>query len=315
MTIKWIKKIANRGAHNAFTDLCEFNNELYCCFREATNHISNDGAIKIISTDHQGKQNYADTIRLENTDLRDPKLSITPEGNLLLIDFARQTDENNKTLATKNLCWVSQTGRSWSSPREFADSGWWLWRLTWHNKQAYGFAYNRAANAIHLYHGDPRRTFELYQANAFSLAKQHKGYPNESDIVFSQNKAFAIVRRDAGSYSAQLGESTFPYKKWRWHDLNIYIGGPAMVLLDNNTALIGGRIVQQNKLVTGILSLNLTTKALKKYCILPSAGDNSYPGLVKEGNQLYVSYYSSHQNQKACVYLANIDLQFLLKEW
>ena len=88
-----------------------------------------------------------------------------------------------------------------------------------------------------------------------------------------------------------------------------------MVLLDNNTALIGGRIVQQNKLVTGILSLNLTTKALKKYCILPSAGDNSYPGLVKEGNQLYVSYYSSHQNQKACVYLANIDLQFLLKEW
>jgi hypothetical protein len=40
-----------------------------------------------------------------------------------------------------------------------------------------------------------------------------EGYPNESDIIFDNNKAFAIVKRDADSYSAQLSHSTFPFKK------------------------------------------------------------------------------------------------------
>ena len=41
--------------------------------------------------------------------------------------------------------------------------------------------------------------------------------------------------------------------------------------------------------------------------MLPSAGDTSYPGLVRKDDTLLVSYYSSHEGSTA-IYLAKLDL-------
>jgi hypothetical protein len=318
MYVNWTKKIGNTGIHNAFTDLCEFRGLLFCCYREAKNHVSADGSIRVITLDFCG--NYLNSLKISipQNDLRDPKISITPNGNLMLISYARLTTSNNKTLSSRNLCWISQTGKSWSSSTEFAHRGWWLWRVRWHNELAYGFAYNRKANAIHLYKGDPKRSFHLHQSSVLCLEKHNKGYPNESDLVFNDKKAYALIRRDADSYSAQLGVSHFPYKQWKWVDLKSYIGGPVMLQLNNKTMLIAGRILQGNKLVTGLLSLDISNLdlnsldvQLKLLTVLPSAGDNSYPGLVLKNKTLYVSYYSSHEGRKTSVYLAEIDLKTL----
>ena len=309
--MNWLKKIGNKAGHNAFVDLCEFEQQLFCCFREAENHISADGKIRILTLDTQGKVIRSNLIAIANTDLRDPKISITPDGNILLIAYARQTSINNQTTGTRNLTWVSQTGHSWSSAKEFADRGWWLWRVRWHNNQAYGFAYNRKQNAIHLYSGDPRRSFHQHQPFALSLHKHKKGYPNESDLIFDNKKAFALVRRDADSFTAQLGQSTFPFKTWRWIDLGRYIGGPVMLRLEDNLALVAGRIVKHGRLVTGLLRMNLLNGDLHELLILPSAGDNSYPGVVLKEGMLYVSYYSSHEDNKSSVYLAQINLDVI----
>jgi hypothetical protein len=314
MQLHWLKKIGNKAQHNAFVDLCEFNHQLFCCFREAQNHISADGTIRILSLDFEGKILHSNRITIPQTDLRDPKITLTPDGNILLIAYARQTSSNNQTIGSRNLTWVSQTGHSWSTAKEFADRGWWLWRIRWHKGHAFGFAYNRKRNAIHLYSGNPRRSFHLLQSFALSLHKHKKGYPNESDLIFDNNKAFALVRRDADSYSAQLGLSTFPFRKWRWIDLGLYIGGPVMLSLGNNFALVAGRIVKHGRLVTGLLRMNLVTGAFQELLILPSAGDNSYPGLVLKKDRLYVSYYSSHEDKKSCVYLAKINIQSLLSK-
>jgi hypothetical protein len=228
------------------------------------------------------------------------------------VAYARETSINNKTVSTRNLTWVSQTGHSWSSAKEFAVRGWWLWRVRWHKDHAYGFAYNRKQNAIHLYSGNPRRSFHLHQPFALSLDKHQKGYPNESDLVFNGNKAFALVRRDADSYSAQLGHSSYPYKNWLWIDLQRYIGGPVMLGLDDGFALVAGRIVKHGQLVTGLLKMNLATGSLQELLILPSAGDNSYPGLVLKDKVLYISYYSSHEDNKSSIYLAEINMAVLL---
>jgi len=42
---------------------------------------------------------------------------------------------------------------------------------------------------------------------------------------------------------------------------------------------------------------------LTEFLILPSGGDTSYPGLVWHEDQLWVSYYSSHE-EKTAIYLA-----------
>ena len=311
MQINWLKKIGNKADHNAFVDLCEFNQQLICCYREAENHISADGRICILTLDTKGNVLYTSRIAIPKTDLRDPKISITPDGDILLIAYARQTSINNQTIGSRNLTWLSQTGHSWSTDKEFADRGWWLWRIRWHKDVAYGFAYNRKQNAIHLYSGNPRSKFHLLQPFALSLDQHKKGYPNESDLIFDNNNAFAIVRRDADSYTAQLGHSAFPYKKWTWIDLGRYIGGPVMMRLDKNVALLAGRIVKQEQLVTGLLKMNLLNGDLQELLVLPSSGDNSYPGLVLKEGMLYVSYYSSHEDNKSCVYLAQIDAHSL----
>lgn len=46
---------------------------------------------------------------------------------------------------------------------------------------------------------------------------------------------------------------------------------------------------------------------LRPYCKLPSGGDCSYPGIIREGDHLLVSYYSSHEGSTN-IYLAKVPL-------
>jgi hypothetical protein len=308
MKITYLKKLWDKAKHNAFTDLCPFDGKLYCCFREALNHVSQDGTIRILQLNTQGDILGSQSLNLSQADLRDPKLSVTPDGKLLLIAYARHHDAANKHVFSQCVCWSSATGLSWSSPSSFAEKNWWLWRITWHQGQAFGLAYNRRKQALNLYKGDPRRAFNVHCQSAFSLTRQHKGYPNESALVFVGDTAYALIRRDADSYSAQLGRANFPFKRWDWQDLGCYIGGPAMLLNDHHSAYIAGRIEYQGELRTALMQLNLSTAKLDVVLVLPSAGDNSYPGLVRQGNSLYLSYYSAHQDNKSNIYLAKIDL-------
>jgi hypothetical protein len=91
--------------------------------------VSADGKIFILTLNTKGNVLYLSHITLQNNDLRVPKISITPDDDILLITYARQTSSSNQTIGSRNLMWLSQTGRSWSATEEFADSGWWLWRV------------------------------------------------------------------------------------------------------------------------------------------------------------------------------------------
>src|SRR4051812_22295951 len=78
-----VQKIWDKGNHNAFTDLVRFKNLFFCCFREASAHVGGDGIIRIlISSTGDTWVDYA-TIAETGTDLRDPKLEVTPDGKRL----------------------------------------------------------------------------------------------------------------------------------------------------------------------------------------------------------------------------------------
>ncbi|XOV79338.1 MAG: hypothetical protein ACFHVJ_20875 [Aestuariibacter sp.] len=319
MRIASVSCLWDKAQHNAFTDLVRFNGQLICCFREASTHISPDGNICLVYFDAKRQIKEHLRIRLPDCDLRDPKLSVTPDGKLLLLAYAKFFEGSADGRHTSAAIWTSSDGNSFSQHRTIAERQWWLWRVRWHKnsqvcgnnvaQKAYGFAYNRSQERIKLYAGDPRRAFHLVQDEALSKRKHNLGYPNESDMLFRDNTAFALVRRDADRCSAQLGVATYPFVNWRWHDLKVYIGGPVMTWLDDESIIIAGRIWYQRQFKTALLTLNLKTKNLRLACILPSAGDNSYPGLVKDNEQLLVSYYSSHQYQKSNIYLAEVQLE------
>ncbi|WJG10558.1 hypothetical protein [Aliiglaciecola sp. LCG003] len=307
MQIEWTKSLWKSKKHCAFTDLCEYQGQLVCSFRQASDHMGIDGSLKVVSCDFNGRVLHSSSIKMPNCDLRDPKLSIMPDGKLLMNAYARCYDANGNWTHSRSLCWFSQDLKSWSSCHWFGDQNWWVWRLTWHQGIAYGMGYNRATESIRLYQGDPLRSFHCEKSNLLGLQSHGLGYPNETDLCFNQQgTAFAVVRRDADTFSAQFGQSDFPYRQWKWHDLEQYIGGPAVLLWDSNKLIISGRRWHNRQFKTALWSLDTQHKKLQFEAELPSAGDSSYPGLVRRNDSLYVGYYSSHIDQQSSIYLSKV---------
>ena len=85
-TIRSVDKIWDIAEHNALTDLIYFQGHFYCVFRESDEHVfGRDGVIRIIqSIDGSDWNSYA-IIQQEGVDLRDPKLSVTPDNQLMLL--------------------------------------------------------------------------------------------------------------------------------------------------------------------------------------------------------------------------------------
>lgn len=313
-----VNKISGSAHHSAFTDLCLWQGALYCCFREATNHVSSDGRIKILQLNTSGNVLHSCFIQQVLTDLRDPKLSVHPDGRLCLLVWQKKFDSQGKLADCNATSFFSQDGISWSGEQKLGHSHWWLWRTRWHTKihpvaqitqsKAYGFAYNKGANAIHLYSGDPLGCMQLQKENVLSLEKHGLGYPNESDMIFIDDTAWTIVRRDADSYSAQLGRSNWPFNQWQWHDLEQYLGGPCMIKAPDGRVFVCARVWQNNRLFTRLFQLNIKNKSLEIIADLPSGGDNSYPGMAVYENKLFISYYSGHIDKKSQIYLATFDL-------
>ncbi|TDF39424.1 hypothetical protein EYS14_07870 [Alteromonadaceae bacterium M269] len=309
MKLLSVKQIWTRANHNAFTDLREFKQHLFCCFREAENHISGDGDVRVLKLNEEGHILSNERVHISGADLRDPKLSISPDGKLLLLAYARFNSDSNQTLKTQPYCWFSTDGYSWSSPTVLPIQNEWLWRLSFHKDFALGFTYNKRLERLNLYKGNPLRQIECIKPKVLSKETHNLGYPNESDIIFSENgDAYALVRRDADSYSAQLGYAKAPYTQWQWSDLGHYIGGPAMIKFDEGTAIAAGRLWLQSGPKMALFKLDLKQPSLTPMMTLPSEGDSSYPGLVLNGDKLYVSYYSSHIDRKSSIYLAEVDL-------
>src|SRR5947209_7583709 len=79
-----VRRIWDRAPHNAFTDLIRFRDRWFCAFREGGGHVSPDGAIRVItSRDGRDWTSVAHLVSAQ-ADLRDPKLTVTPDGRFML---------------------------------------------------------------------------------------------------------------------------------------------------------------------------------------------------------------------------------------
>ena len=80
-----------------------------------------------------------------------------------------------------------------------------------------------------------------------------------------------------------------------------------MYALSETHYLVAGRDWDGEVSTTKIWLLEKETAQLSVLFTLPSGGDNSYPGMVIDGDTLYLSYYSSHIGESTRVYLAEIS--------
>ena len=301
-TLVTVAKIWDAGAHNAFTDLIRWRNRWYCTFRESDAHVGGDGRIRVLASADGEAWTSAALIAETGIDLRDPKLSITPDDRLMMV-AGGSVYEGTTYRGRQPRVLFSSDGSGWSTPQRILAEGDWLWRVTWHEGTAYGVTYRTKA-------GDPSewtatlvssrdgRTFQ----NVITFAVPDR--PNETTLRFMPDgEMIALVRREAGSRFAWVGRSRAPYTTWTWRETAHSVGGPNFIRLPDGELWASGRSVVGKP--TTVLARMTIEGGYEPVLTLPSGGDTSYAGMVWHDGLLWVSYYASHEG-KSAIYLARV---------
>lgn len=296
-----VAKIWDAAPHNAFTDLLRHGDEWFCVFREGQAHVSPDGAIRVLTSHDGEKWQSSALLKSPRGDMRDAKIVATPDGRLMLIAAIAIPDGEKKI--HQSVVAFSEDGRTWSNWKDVADENFWLWRVIWHDGNAYGIGYQTGdKKSTRLYRGKTGDDFSTHVETLFG-----QGYPNETGIaVLPDETMLVLMRRDGKESSGQLGISRPPYTDWSWRDIGTRIGGPQIVQLPDGRFVAAVRLYD-GRVRTSLCWLDPATAQLDEFQVLPSGGDTSYPGLVLHDGKLWVSYYSSHEG-KTSIYLAKVKL-------
>lgn len=311
-----VKRIWDEAPHNAFTDLIRFHDRFYCTFREGTGHVpgrsGGDGRIRVIVSDDASTWRSVALLENDGIDLRDPKLSITPDNRLIVLMGGSYYRDGVLRRQLPRVAFSDDEGATFGGTQpivideRIATDHDWLWRVTWQDGTAYGVVYQTS--------GDTSRAHLVKSADGVHYEHAAElgvdGRPNEATIRFRNDGEMLIVlRRERGNQRGCFGRSRPPYTEWTWQEMTHRLGGPNFLVLPDGKLLVGTRKYGESGATT-IVGLLAEDGAVTQLVEFPSGGDTSYPGMVVHDGVLYVSYYSSHE-EKTAIYLAKVPLAAL----
>ena len=289
-----VERIWDHAPHNAFTDLIRFRDRWWCVFREAQAHDAPGGIVRVLKSETGGSWESAATMEERGIDLRDPKLSVTPDGRLMLLMGGCVYDDKGEYLIRAPRVSFSEDGWTWTDPRKVLAEDHWLWRATWHGDRAYSLSKLGEGKG-------PRRGF-LYSSTdgidwdwitEFKLpgvSETTLGFQPDGEMV-------ALIR------PRYIGTSKPPYREWSFCETPERIGGPNFIRLPDGRLWGSGRLFTAEGPRTVLA--RMTTSSYEPALTLPSGGDTSYAGMVWHEDLLWMSYYSSHE-KGTNVYLAKV---------
>ncbi len=310
------QRIWNQAPHSAFGDLIRFQNRWYAVFREGKWHAPktgqpDDGKLRVISSPDGAQWSPAALIVEEGTDLRDPHLSITADGRLMIVSGGSKYPGGVYQTRRPRVMF-SKNGSTWTTPHPVLEDGHWLWRVTWHNGRAYGVSKFGSPSAE--LKGNPRRQIFVSSKDGIVWETvQELKVPggDETTVRFTAaGEAILLMRRTSEDGNlAMIGRSAAPYKQWTWTKAGHFIGGPNFIILPTGQMIAGGRRFPEKYGANPRTMLGeLTPSGYTPTLLLPSGGDSSYPGFVWHDGMLWTLYYSSHEENTG-IYLAKIRVR------
>lgn len=322
-----VQKIWDAAPHNAFTDLIRFQNRWFCVFREGTGHATGEGKLRVLVSKDGAKWESAAELAEPGRDLRDAKISLTPDGRLMLNGGSADPNDHGPQGSFYSVVTFSKDGKTWAPLQRVthqrpADNRFWLWRVLWHKGVAYGVAYMTTPDSP----TSPRRfsAFFCQSKNGVNYERLTEDWPGLTEVALgfdARDVVTLLARGSAAQPKAMLWQAEPPYREWQRADLTAVsggdqVGGPALLnplslKLPKDFLLgAGRRFMDQPSAAqrTSVFALDLPHGKLIDLLTLPSGGDTSYPGLVWYKNTLWLSYYSSHEG-KSAIYLAKLELK------
>jgi len=317
-----VKKIWGDGTrHCAFTSLIQYKGNYYCTFREGASHIFDEdgkaeGKIRILSsTDGETWESVA-LVGKEGCDMRDPKLSIMPDGRML-VNFVASIYRDRKLQSHHPYVMFSADGKTYTEPemakldKKLTSNLDWIWRVTWHGKTGYAISYNKVPGEKKLTEAWLLKTKDGKHYKVVTKLDIDNN-PNEATIRFlPDGRMTCMVRRERGDRQGWFGTSEAPYKEWTWEKMGFRLGGQDFLYLDNERIVACSRNWTIKKACKTCVYKNSSEGRFEEILVLPSGGDCSYPGMLIVGDELWISYYSTHATSRAAIYLAKIPLKTL----
>lgn len=313
--------IWDNGTYNAFPSIEKFNGRYFVSFREGESHIFNsqgiaDGKVRILTSKNGKKWESVALLSKEGFDLRDPKLSVTADGRLMVI-IGGSVYENKVLMRRIPQVSFSSDGVHFSDPRpvifdeNITDDQEWIWRVTWHEGTGYAVTY-----------GEHFALLKTTDGLHFSLVKElevpREVFPNETTVrFFPDGKMGMLIRTEKAGAKAIWGLSEAPFSDWTWKELPFRVGGPDFIVLPDSTIIAGTRFYYISSKPKTILLKGDQKGEFEALRILPSGSDTSYPGFLIVGDDLWVVYYSSHEllrpdgRTRAGIYFTKIPLKEL----
>ena len=306
--------IGDMAPHSAFTDIARAGGRLFCAYRESDSHaLGADGKIRVLVREEDSTWSSFALLERETVDLRDPKLSVTPEGELmLLLGGSHYVDRELKL--RQNMVALLKPGAEAFGPLKAVEIDEairtdvdWLWRVTWHEGVGYGVVYQAITGASGAHLVSTRDGLRYQYISTLPIT----GEPNEVTLRFDRSgQMVALVRREGEDAAAHFGSAQAPFTEWSFRELPERMGGPNLIQLPGGEWLAAYRRYRPNGQQTALALIKLNG-SLQQLAVLESGGDTSYPGLLLEGDRLLLSYYSGHE-EKTKVYFLDAPIAALL---
>lgn len=307
-----VKKIYGDGStYCAFTSLIKREGTYYLAFREASTHVSpgDYGIIRVLSSNDGDVWNLKQTIKADEIDLRDPDLSVMPDGRLMIVCGARMMVNN--AYVTRTYVSFEQGDGFFCTPfpakiPEEAMSAQcsWLWRLSWYEGVGYGVCYG----------GDKLILLKTIDGINFDTVSPItiNGQPSECQMKFKKDgSAIMLVRRDEGGKTkGYMGQSEYPYSNWTWKELEIYLAGEDF-LIDNNRLVVATRMTQNIGQRTAVWFGDFDGNFNWCYTLpygglISNMGDTAYAGMLSENGEYWISYYAIYEGEKPCIFMVKL---------
>ncbi|MFN9719260.1 MAG: hypothetical protein ACK58L_11225 [Planctomycetota bacterium] len=320
-----IRRAFHNGEHNAFTDLCWFQNKIYLTFRSCPDgHMVHPTSCVMIlcSQDKGATWKEVHRFSVKHRDTRDPHFLVFKDR---LFVYSGTWYSGATTLPRKDYdlnlhlgyaAW-SDDGETWQGPRVMEGTfGHYIWRAASRGDTAYLCGRRKPQFEV-LARGEDRNVESLLlESNDGVIWKKcgvfQSSLGDETAFLFEPDGTGLAIARDGDGKEAGLLRSQPPYNEWERISLDRAIGGPLLARW-NNRYLVGGRnTINPSSPRTSLCWLN--GSEISEFAELPSDGDNSYPGFVQLSEmEGLVSWYSSHETDPTgktitAIYLANLRL-------
>jgi len=280
-----IRRVVDNGKHNAFTAMVRWKGDYWLSFRSATDHGTKDGDLIVLRS--SDAEQWSEALHLNVLpDDRDPQFLATSQ-RLFLYDPGRDGG------MLKSFVIHTDDGNTWSQPRQVYQDHFIFWKPVARQGKFYATAHISSSD------GEKREAHLITSMDGLQWEKvsliRGGTWESETTIHFNTNNNMIVfLRQIRGSPSSAILESSPPYSQWKNRpSTGLYLAGHSVYTFDGVTYLLSRSSIGNQ---TGTRIYLFENGTLVPYCDIPSGGDCSYPAAVRIGNEMIVSYYSSHED-------------------